>query len=341
MLHTEHEHTGDDEAMTTAVRTGDEAGFSQAASRYRAELRVHCYRLLGSLADSEDLVQETLLKAWRAREQFEGRAAVRSWLYRIATNACLDFLKSKEQRLSGGVVTSAEPELGSQPHVAWLQPYPDRLLEGVPSAPDSRLLSREALELGYMVALQCLPAKQRAALICCDVLDWSAKETAELLSLSVPAVNAALQRARATLENEQETGVRRRPAATTSDEERALLERYVRATEQLDTAALTALLRHDLRFSMPPAPARYADRDAAMAAWIEGGYGGPDCRDFRCLLTRANRMPAVAVYRRRDNAAKYQPMALDVLVMEGGLITEITTFDLEPLVEAFGLPPEL
>src|SRR6188768_3930669 len=201
MLQAEKTMTTEEQALLTAVRDGDQTAFGAIANRYRAELRVHCYRMLGSLADSEDLVQETLLKAWRGRSSFEGRAALRSWLYRIATNACLDFLEARKQRSSGGVVTSAEAQLGPQPHIGWLQPYPDRLLEGIAAAPDARLVSREALELGYMVALQCLPAKQRAALICCDVLDWSAQETAEALSLSVAAVNAALQRARATLEN--------------------------------------------------------------------------------------------------------------------------------------------
>lgn len=322
------------------ARAGDGEAFGELTEPHLRELRVHCYRMLGSLADSEDLVQETLLKAWRGRSSFEGRAKLRSWLYRIATNACLDFLEARKQRSSGGVVTSAEAQLGSQPHIGWLQPYPDRLLEGIAAAPDARLVSREALELGYMVALQCLPAKQRAALICCDVLDWSAQETAEALSLSVAAVNAALQRARASLENEQETGIRRRSAGT-SAEEQAVLAAYVKATEELDNAALTALLREDLRSSMPPNPVGYTDRDSAVAGWIEGGYGSGEYSDFRCLVTRANRLPAVAVYRRPPGAAKYVPMALDVLVVEHGRVTEITTFDLSNVVDELGLPREL
>ena len=189
-----------DSAIAEAVRTGDEAAFGELAERHRGELRAHCYRMLGSFADAEDLVQDTLVKAWRARDSFEGRSSLRSWLYRIATNACLDFLDSRKQRVSGGVVTSNEADLGPQPHVPWLQPYPDRFRDE--GSPDARLVSREQLELGYLVALQCLPPKQRAALICCDVLEWSAKEAAEVLSLSVPAVNAALQRARRACCNE-------------------------------------------------------------------------------------------------------------------------------------------
>lgn len=338
-LQNERERTSEDVALAEAVRSGDEAAFGELAERHRAELRAHCYRMLGSFADAEDLVQDTLVKAWRARESFEGRSAVRSWLYRIATNACLDFLESRKQRVSGGVVTSSEAALGPQPHVPWLQPYPDRLLnEG---APDARLVSRERLELGYMVALQCLPPKQRAALICCDVLEWSAREAAEVLSLSVPAVNAALQRARESLGNAQETGVRTPLGAVDSEQERSLLARYVKATEEVDMPGLAALLREDLRFSMPPSESRTLGRDVSIKLWTDGGYGSPDFRDFRCLLTRANGWPAVAIYRRAQGETKYRPMVLDVLLLEGELVREIMAFDLAAVVDSFGLPREL
>lgn len=334
------ERATESQRLTAALQADDEAAFTQIVGRYRPELRVHCYRMVGSLADSEDLVQETLLKAWRGRAGFEGRAAVRSWLYKIATHTCLDFLDSRKQRRSGGAVTSAEPQLGSLPHVPWLQPYPDRLLEQITTAPDARLVSREALELGYLVALQCLPARQRAALICCDVLDWSAKETAELLSLSVAAVNSALRRAREALGDEQVTGVRVRHHAT-SEQERTLLEAYVKATEQLDIPALTALLREDLRCSMPPVDFRVTSRDAAVAGWMEGGFGSEEYRDFRCALARTNGLPAVAVYRRAPGAGRYVPMAIDVLKLDGALVAEITTFALAPFVDELGLPREL
>lgn len=331
------------QVLTAAARGGDEAGFTAVAHRYSTELRLHCYRMVGSLSDAEDLLQETLLKAWRARSTFEGRAAVRSWLYRIATNTCLDFLDTHKQRKSGDTVTSAEPELGPQPHVAWLQPFPDHLLEGVTS-PEARLVSREALELGFLVALQCLPAKQRAALICCDVLDWSAQEAAELLELSVPAVSSALQRARTTLANGQETGRKLRHTAS-SEQERAVLERYVAVTENLDVPALAALLREDVQFAMPPTDFRTSDRDAAVKAWTEGGpdggLGSPDFRDFRCLVTRVNRQPAVAIYRRPAAGGPYKPMALDVLTLQDELVTDIMTFDLSHLTEQLRLPREL
>jgi RNA polymerase sigma-70 factor (ECF subfamily) len=345
-LSTPMKQATEEQALTEAARAGDEPGFTAIANRYRAELRLHCYRMVGSLSDAEDLVQETLLKAWRARSSFEGRAAVRSWLYRIATNTCLDFLDTRKQRKSGDTVTSAEAQLGPQPHVAWLQPFPDHLLEGVAS-PEARLVSREALELGYLVALQCLPAKQRAALICCDVLDWSAQETAELLELSVAAVNSALQRARATLANEQETG-RKLSHTASSEQERALLERYVAVTENLDIPGMAALLREDLQFSMPPTDFRTSSRDAAVKAWTHGpdgtpggGLGSADFRDFRCLVTRVNRQPAVAIYRRPAAGGPYKPMALDVLTIRGDLVTDVMTFDLSHLTEQLRLPREL
>lgn len=325
----------DSDALAEALRTGNEPAFTELASRHRAELRAHCYRMLGSLADAEDLVQETLLKAWRARSTFEGRASVRSWLYKIATNACLDFVESRKARRSGDHETSAEATLGSQPHVPWLQPFPDRLLE-----PDARLVSREALELGYMVALQCLPPRQRAVLICCDVLEWSAKETAELLSLSLPSVNSALQRARETLQDENLTGVRRPHRATQAQEER-LLRAYVKATEDVDLSALTALLREDLRCTMPPDDFRSESREQAVKAWVEGGYGSEAYRDFRCAVTRVNGLPAVAVYRREPGGSSYTPMALDVLALQEGVVVEITTFQLAPFVAALGLPATL
>jgi RNA polymerase sigma-70 factor, ECF subfamily len=327
--------TTEHDELAEALRAGNEGVFTQLASRHRAELKAHCYRMLGSLADAEDLAQETLLKAWRGRSGFEGRASVRTWLYKIATNACLDFLESRKERRSGDNVTSAEASLGPQPHVPWLQPFPDRLLE-----PDARLVSREALELGYLVALQCLPPKQRAALICCDVLEWSAKETAELLSLSVASVNSSLQRAREALQNEQQTGVRVRHSATPEQEQR-LLQAYVKATEEVDVPALAALLREDVRCTMPPMEFRFTSRDEAVAGWVEGGYGSESYRDFRCILTRTNGLPAVACYRRPPGSSVYTPMALDVLKLEGEQVVEITTFELAPFVRDLDLPATL
>jgi RNA polymerase sigma-70 factor, ECF subfamily len=327
-------HTDNDE-LAEALRAGDEATFTRLASLHRTELKAHCYRMLGSLADAEDVVQETWLKAWRARASFEGRSSARSWLYKIATNACLDFLESRKERRSGDNLVSAEATLGELPHVPWLQPYPDRLME-----PDARLVSREALELGYLVALQCLPPRQRAALICCDVLEWSAKETAELLSLSVASVSSALQRARETLANEQQSGVRVRHE-TSPEQEQRLLRAYVKATEEVDLPGLTALLREDVRCTMPPMDYRFTSRDEAVKAWVEGGYGSVEYRDFRCLVTRVNGLPAVAAYCRAPGATEYRPLALDVLTLQGDAVAQIVTFELKPFLRELELPASL
>ena len=323
--------TTEDRALAAAAREGDEPAFSELTQRYRRELHVHCYRMLGSFHDSEDVVQETFLKAWRGRESFQGRSTLRAWLYGIATHGCLDFLAARKER----VVTSdgSPPEL--PPHVPWLEPFPDRLL-----GPESTLLSRENIELAFLVAVQFLPPKQRAVLILSDVLEWSAKETAELLDLTVAAVNSALQRARATLREHQPSG-RSAPAPSIEPDERLLVERYVEATERSDVKAIVDLLRDDLRFSMPPQPEVFAGRDSVMKGWEEGGFGTPEFGELRCVITRANRMPAVACYLRKPGEAEFLPLAMDVLRFEGGRVAEITTFSLEAVIAEFDLPPKL
>jgi RNA polymerase sigma-70 factor, ECF subfamily len=333
----------DESAIVTAARAGDESAFSALVERYRRELQVHCYRMLGSFDDAEDLVQETFLRAWRKRESFAGRASFRAWLYRIATNACLDFLASDQRR-----VISGEADAGAvlpPPHIPWLQPYPDRLLEQMApreAEPDAVVVSKETIELAFLVAIQFLPPKQRAVLILRDVLDWSAKETAELLDTSVASVNSALQRARATLQ--VHLPPRRRewePGLDPTEEERALLRRYVDASEQGDADAIAALLREDVRFSMPPQPGTWVGRDTVVNGWVEGGFGSASFGDFRCVITHANRMPAVACYHRKPGASEYRAFALDVLKIEDGQIAEVTAFDIVPVLDGLGLPPTL
>jgi RNA polymerase sigma-70 factor, ECF subfamily len=342
--------TSEHAALLTAARAGDEAAFSALTERYRRELRVHCYRMLGSFEDAEDLVQETFLRAWRSRETFEGRSSLRAWLYGIATNGCLDFLEKNQKRAqapAGEAPAAKAPaaDPGRPAEVAWLQPYPDRLLEPAgPTAeePDVAVVARETIGLAFLVAIQFLPAKQRAVLILCDVLDWSAKEAAELLELSVASVNSALQRARATLrERQPDLRAEWKPGLDPDEQQRLLLEQYVSATERGDAAGLAGLLREDVRFAMPPAPGLWVGREVVVASWVQGGFGADWFGRFRCLLTRANRMPAVACYVRKPGESKYRPMSLDVLGIEEGLVKEITTFDLEPFVEAFDLPAEL
>ncbi len=311
--------------IVSAVREGNESAFTAVTARQRRELHVHCYRMLGSFADAEDMVQETFLRAWRRRETFEGRSSLRAWLYAIATNGCIDFLEARQQRTLTGARTP-EPA-----HVPWLEPYPDRLLD-----PDTAVVTKENIELAFLVAMQHLPPKQRAVLILCDVLDWSAKEAAALLELTPASVNSALQRARATM-NEHP---RSRPARP-DDADHALIEQLVAATERGDLKGLAALLRDDVRWSMPPYDGVVAGRDPVVQAWLEGGFGTPDFGELRCLLTSANRMPALAGYVRKPGTTRFVPLAMDVIRIEDGAVAEITTFELAPRCEAFGLPSEL
>jgi RNA polymerase sigma-70 factor, ECF subfamily len=311
----------------------DDAAFSELAERYRPEMQVHCYRMLGSFEDSEDAVQETFLRAWRRRETYEGRSTFRAWLYRIATNACLDALGRRERRLQ----TAAGPE------VPWLQPYPDRLLEDVAAGdegPDAAVVAKETIELAFMVAIQRLPPRQRAVLILRDVLEWPAKDTASLLEGSVASVNSALQRARAALKRHlPERRLEWAPDEDPSQAERALLERYLNATDEADADAFVEMMREDARFSMPPEPGVWVGRHAIVRSWHEAfdteGFGR-----VRGVVTRANMQPALACYLRRPGESSYRPMALDVLTIEDGAVAEIVTFP-PHLFPAFGLPPEL
>lgn len=317
-------------AAVAAARAGDESAFGALAERYRPELQVHCYRMLGSLEDAEDLVQETFLRAWRRRATFEGRSSFRAWLYGIATNASLDAVARRRRRPSGAS------------EILWLQPYPDHLLDAVaPSEdePEAAMVSKETIELAFLAAIQHLPATQRAALVARDVLGWSAKETAALLETSVPAANSALQRARVTMKKRlPEHRTEWAASADPSKAERALLQRYVDATERDDLEGLAELMSEDARFSMPPQPGVWTGRDAVVASWAEGGFGTKEFGRLRCVLTRANRQPAVANYLRRPGDPRFAPMALDVLRIEDGLVAEIVTFGPE-LFGAFGLPP--
>jgi RNA polymerase sigma-70 factor (ECF subfamily) len=322
-------------ATLAAARAGDQSAFAALVEPYRGELQAHCYRMLGSYEDSEDLVQETFLRAWRRRKSFQGRSSFRAWLYRIATNACLDVIERRPRTARAGE--------GSKPlaEVPWLQPYPDEALEAVPSAdaePEAEVVARETMELAFIAAIQLLPPKQRAALILRDVLGWSAAETAALLETSVPAANSALQRARATMKRRLPS---RRIEWTTgsdpTDEERALLDRYMDATNRNDPAAMVRLLREDAVCSMPPLDAWYVGNEAIVAAWVEGGFGTEALGRLHTVPVAANRQPAVAVYRRRLGETEYRPLALDVLRFEEGRVAEIVVFG-PAVFPAFGLP---
>jgi RNA polymerase sigma-70 factor, ECF subfamily len=324
--------------VVAAAKAGDESAFASLVETYRRELQVHCYRMLGSLEDSEDVVQETFLRAWRRRETFRGRSSFRAWLYGIATNACLDALQRRPRVPQEGSSAVAE--------VSWLQPYPDELLEGVPAndaEPEAELVAKETIELAFIAAIQLLPPRQRAVLISRDVLGWSAAETAALLGVSVAAVNSALQRARSTM---KERLPRRRldwaPDADPSREERELLQRYMDASERGDAKAMIELLRADSSFAMPPTRQSWVGAEAIVEGWVQGGFGDDAWGRLRCVLTRVNTQPAVACYLKRPDDSEYKPFALDVLRIEGGVVAEIVAFDLsEPLVKALNLPRKL
>jgi RNA polymerase sigma-70 factor, ECF subfamily len=335
-----------------AIRAGDASAFAIIAERYRRQLHVHCYRMLGSVEDAEDLVQETLLRAWRGRAGFEGRSLFRTWLYRIATNACLNMLERTPRRVlpqdvAPPVTTSSDwSNPTSVPpndmEIPWLQPYPDHLLElaAPPEAePDAAVTSRETIELMYLAALQHLSPRQRAVLILRDVLDWSAKETAALLDTTAHSVNSTLRRARETMRARLPAARHEwAPATEPTEEERALLRRFMDAWQRADADAVVALLRDDARWAMPPAPLWFDGREAIakLFATFPIGWQG----DIRMVTTAANRQPAAATYLRRHGESVYRLVALIVLRVESGQITQMTTFS-GHLLRGLGLAPTL
>jgi RNA polymerase sigma-70 factor, ECF subfamily len=326
----------------------DAEAFAADLERYRHQLHVHCYRMLGSFDEAEDLVQETLLRAWRARASFEGRSLFRTWLYRIATNACLNALARAPRRVlaqdvAAPVTASTDAAEAREspawaPEIPWLQPYPDSRLEpAAPSnaEPEATVVAREGIELAFLAALQHLPPRQRAILILRDVLDWSASETASLLETSVVSVNSALQRARGTMRL-------RRPSefsgASASLDERVTLARFMAAWEDADNDALLALLRDDARWAMPPAPLWFDGLDAIRLLYrrFPIAWSG----DFRMRATAANRQPAAAAYLRPHGEPTFRLVAVHVLRLVEGGIAEVTTFHAE-MCQAFDLPATL
>lgn len=305
-------------SITHDLQSLDERAFGARVEPHRRELHVHCYRLLGSFEEAEDLVQEAFLRAWRRRETYAGRAPVRAWLYRIATNACLDALDKRPRR------PTADGE------VAWLQPYPDELLAELPDGregPEEVALARETIELAFITAIQHLAPLPRAVLVLRDVLGCSARETAQLLETTEASVNSALQRARAGLrERLPDDREAWRSAAATTAAERELLARYVACGERADAEGLAALMHEDVRFSMPPTPGIWTGRDAVVQGWVDGGFGSESFGSTRCVVTHANGQPAVACYVRRPGDAAYEPLAIDVLQVRDGRVTEIVTF---------------
>jgi RNA polymerase sigma-70 factor (ECF subfamily) len=307
--------------------------------RHRRELTGYCYRMLGSPFEAEDAVQDTLLRAWRAIDRFEGRSALRSWLYRIATNVCMDMLKGRERRARpmdlGEARSPAGPLDEGRPEVTWIEPIPDGQL--TPEDPASIAESREGIRLAFISSLQHLPPRQRAALILCEVLNWKATEVAELLDTSVAAVNSALQRARATLETATVADAGR---GALSEHDRELLTRYVDAFQRYDMQALTDLIHEDATQSMPPYELWLSGREDILAWWVGLGAG---CRGSRVIPTvAANGAPAFGQYKPSETGSGYEPWALQVLEIAGGRIVELTFFlSTATLFPLFGLPPRL
>jgi RNA polymerase sigma-70 factor, ECF subfamily len=318
-----------------AIRSLDEL------ERHRRELTAYCYRMLGSPFEAEDAVQEALLRAWRALERFEGRASVRSWLYRIATNVCLDMLGGRERRARPMDLGPARPPDGPigeiLPEVTWIEPIPDGRIAPEGGDPAAVAESRETIRLAFVAALQRLPPRQRAALILCEVLHWKAAEAAELLDTSVAAVNSALQRARSTLEA---SAVHDPGSGALSERDRELLDRYVDAFERYDMAALTALIHEDATQSMPPYELWLSGREDVFGWWLGPGAG---CRGSRVLPTlTANGSPAFGQYKPSESGSGYDPWALQVLEVQDGQIVELTFFlSTGTLFPLFGLPPRL
>ena len=310
--------------------------------QHRRELTAYCYRMLGSPFEAEDAVQETLLRAWRSLDRFERRAALRSWLYRIATNVCLDMLSDRQRRARPMDLGPArEPEaanLNALPEATWIEPVPDSLVVPAESDPAEMALTRETIRLALVAALQHLPPRQRAVLILCEVLRWKASEVAELLGTSVASVNSALQRARATLEA---SGVSPIDAAPPMGEsQRELLSRYVEAFERYDMDALTSLIKEDATQSMPPYDLWLRGRDDIFRWWLGPGAG---CRGSRVIPTgAANGSPAFGQYKPSVSGSGFDPWALQVLELADGKIVELTFFlDTERLFPLFGLPARL
>jgi RNA polymerase sigma-70 factor (ECF subfamily) len=308
--------------------------------QHRVELTAYCYRMLGSAFEAEDAVQETLIRAWRALDRFEGRAALRSWLYRIATNVCLDMLNGRERRARpmdlGPAREPVESNLNTLPEVTWIEPVPDGRV--VPEGdPAEVAVARETIRLAFVAALQHLPPRQRAVLILCEVLRWQATEVAELLDTSVASVNSALQRARATLAAGNVGATDSAPPLDEAD--RALLERYVQAFQDYDMPALTSLIREDATQSMPPYDLWLRGRDDIFKWWFGPGIG---CRGSRVIPAgSANGSPAYGQYKPAPGGG-YEPWALQVVEISEGRIVELTFFlDTETLFPLFGLPARL
>jgi RNA polymerase sigma-70 factor (TIGR02960 family) len=306
--------------------------FAELTDGYRAELLLHCYRILGSVQDAEDLVQETLMAAWRSLDRFEGRASLRTWLYRIATNRCLNAVRDRGRRPQELPPPEGTPEPPAPTRLTdpvWLEPYPDVLLEGIET--------REAIGLAYIAALQQLPPRQRAVLVLRDVLGFRASEVAAMLDVTEVSVNRALHRARRTIEQTATPDGRELAPIPTSPQERALVTRFVAAFEAGDVATVIALLSDDATLTMPPTPLVYQGRDA-IGRFLSTVPAAGRLDQFKIVATRANRQPAFGCYLRDPHTPIAHAYGLMVLTLTGDQLTAITGFPDTSVFRAFGLP---
>ncbi len=330
-------------AQRAVARSGTRREFAELVEPYRRELQVHCYRMLGSFQDAEDLVQETLLRAWQKRSTYKGRAPLRAWLYQIATYACLSVLNQRKRRIlpeaanppSDPKAPSAPPQMGP----VWLEPFPDEMLPDPSGYPDSIYERRESISLAFLAALQTLPPRQRAILLLSDVLDWQAGEVASLLETSVSAVNSALHRARITCaklyrpRRDESMRVDAGDQAT-----RLLLERYVRAWEAPSVEELVSLLKEDASFAMPPSPSWYLGREA-IRAFAQTVIAGPG--RWKLIPVQANGTVGYGVYSQSNPGEKFHPFGIQVLTIRDGQVAGATTFLNPALFAFFRLPDRL
>jgi RNA polymerase sigma-70 factor, ECF subfamily len=338
--------TSDERVLLTAARQGDEDAFGRLVEPYRAELHAHCYRMLGSVQDAEDALQDALLRAWRGLPRFEGRSSLRSWLYTIATNVCLRTIEQRPKRvLPIDYAPAADPHDGPAEPVTesvWLEPYPDEKLglEDGPLGPDARYEQREGLELAFTAALQHLPARQRAVLILRDVLGFSARETAEVLRTTPVSIDSALQRAHKTIDERIPKQSQQTTLRSLGDEAlRQVVDRYVAAWESNDVDAVVAMLTEDARMTMPPLPTWYAGRDA-VAAFLRG-WPLSHVKRWRLIPARANAQVGFGGYIWDEHTRTFVPESVNVLTLRGAEIEEITAFRTTDAFAHFGLPDRM
>ena len=326
------------------ARAGDERAFAELTDPYRRELQVHCYRMMGSLTDAEDMLQETLLAAWRGLAGFQERSSLRSWLYRIATNQCLNALRSASRRIPAEPIPPFQPpEPSRRGEITWLQPYPDALLEGIADTapgPDARYQATESIELAFIAGLQLMPPRQAATLVLRDVLGFAADEVADMLGTSPTAVKGTLQRARAALDGHRDQAGRGRAPRPGSDRERALARRFADAYVAADIDGVVALLTDDAWLSMPPAPHQYHGI-AAIRSMLRASFDYRGDDRMYLLPTAANTQPALAGYVGGRARGAALPSGLFVLAVAGAMIHAITRFHIDELYPRFGLASSL